>query len=487
MDKSTGSLSLSTIDVDDHAGSTKPTSLAMDIDSATKEQQYSDWNNWDFSNVNPKVKRNFKIIAFLLFTFLVVGLPILLGSCSDIVPFQSNAVIINSRGKIEDEAVGPGRIFRAAGFRIQEYPRFDRAVEYTASGNNPVSVRVKDGQIISLDISWQYHLEKSNLVSIYREHKGGFERTLSQVIFSTLRDTAAGYESQEFFDNRSQIEEQLRSSIVAEAELRQAEVTGFQVRSVDLPQALDDRLINIQLRQQDARAGTARLELDRINAEADRRVLELRTDRNRRKTEMEQQTTVQLQSIYQQRDRIREQTKQMITQIQQEAERNVSLYRKETELLLESIDLNKTVVLQETNRLVEAVRISASTNLSIYNQETANQRLAFDNDVALIQEQAKQNVSSILAATTREEQNFLADLTRQESAVAKEAQLLIEAARLNATQAVSQAFEGGLAGLSAQAYLAQEIGDAVMDQVDFLDLTTPTGFRLESLVNSSGQ
>jgi hypothetical protein len=139
------------------------------------------------------------------------------------------------------------------------------------------------------------------------------------VIFSTLRDVAAGYESREFFDNRTLIEQELRRNIVEEAALRQAQVTGFQVRSVDLPEALDNRLIEIQLRQQDARAGTARLELDRIQAEADRSVLELRTLRNKRKTELQQETTVLLQTIFQDRDRFLEQTKQIVTQINQEA------------------------------------------------------------------------------------------------------------------------------------------------------------------------
>jgi hypothetical protein len=50
-----------------------------------------------------------------------------------------------------------------------------------------VTVRVKDGQIINLDISWQYHLQKASLVSVYREHKGGFDRTLAQVRLE-LRD-----------------------------------------------------------------------------------------------------------------------------------------------------------------------------------------------------------------------------------------------------------------------------------------------------------
>eukprot|EP00045_Choanoeca_perplexa_P013266 m.149565 g.149565 ORF g.149565 m.149565 type:complete len:470 (+) comp16297_c0_seq1:5323-6732(+) len=431
---------LSVVDLDDASETDR------ELEKTLTSPHYSDWNNWDFSNVKPSVKRTFIVTAFILFTFIVIGLPVLFDACSDIVPFDSNAVIINYQGKIEDEPVGPGRFFRNAGFRTQLYPRFDRVIEYIARDGNPVTVRVKDGQIINLDISWQYHLEKADLVSVYREHKGGFDRTLSQVIFSTLRDVAAGYESREFFDNRSIIEQELRHSIVAEAAIRQAEVTGFQVRAVDLPQALDNRLIDIQLRQQDARAGTARLELDRIKAEADRTVLELRTLRNKRKTELQQQTTVLLQSIFQDRDRYLEQTKQIVTQINQEAERNVSLYKKETELLLESIDLNKTVLLQETNRLVSAVQIGASTNLSIYNQQTANERLVLENDVALIQEQAKQNVSVIEAATTREEQAFLAELAVQESRVSREAKQLVEAARLNATKARSRAFQAGLDG-----------------------------------------
>lgn len=444
--------------------------------------EYSDWNHWDFSNVEPKVKRVFIVACVLILAFLLIGLPILLDACSEVVPFEYNAVVVDYRGHIERKPVGPGRIFRAAGFRIQKYPRFDVSVEYTHENGNPISTRVQDGQVISLDISWQYSMNKKDLVEVYRIHKAGFEGTLSQVIFSTLRDVAAGYASQTFFENRTTIEAELRSAITEEARVRGATVTGFQVRSVILPAELDNRLIQIQMRNQEARAGTARLELERIRADSAAEILALQTARRKLKTEIEQTTRILVVQVNQQRDAILEQTLQLLTQINEESARNISLFTKETELLLEEFDLNTTVALEETRRLVEEVTVSLATNVSIYKQETENLRLAYDNDIALIEQETRRNVSEIESETTRIEASFIADLAFELSEAHKLSALQEHEATLAVANARNNATERGLQGLAAEAFMAQEAAQALLGHIRYMDVRTPDTLKLDTVL-----
>ena len=83
----------------------------------------------------------------------------------------------------------------------------------------------------------RYEIPKESLLEIYRDHKTGFDNTLRNVARSVLRDVASKHSARDFFNDRANIEEEMRGTVEFEGEARGIKITGFQVRNVVLPGA----------------------------------------------------------------------------------------------------------------------------------------------------------------------------------------------------------------------------------------------------------
>ena len=399
--------------------------------------------------------------------FLVIGLPLIFSS-NETVDFDEVAVLINNNGNV-DRAVGPGRYFVGPAGRAIKFPRFDRTIEYTEDANTAISVRVRDGQIIELDLSFQYHIPREHLVDIYRIHKQNFEPTLRGLARGILRDVAASHPSEMFFRNRTQLESEMRLRMQQEGNERLIEITGFQLRKIILPDELNNRLIDVELARQDARERQEQLILDRINAEAAATQLRLSTSRRRFITEYEQATRVLVVQEEQQRRRVEQRTNQLVTQLQEESRRNVSLYTRQTEIKEEAFALDTSVEEEETRRQVERVRYESETNLTVYHQDTENLKLQYDEEIALLNEQTRQNVTSIHADTEREVTTFLLALDLSLEEAQGTAQVLRAKVREEAAKGAADALADGLAGLPSAAYLAETYANGTMPHVRYMD------------------
>eukprot|EP00049_Salpingoeca_infusionum_P022529 m.7362 g.7362 ORF g.7362 m.7362 type:complete len:437 (+) comp5239_c0_seq2:541-1851(+) len=418
---------------------------------------------------------------------LVIIVAVVLGS-SKSVSFESNAVVISRRGEVNNVAVGPGRQFIGLGADIVEFPRFDQNLEFTAnSAEGAILVRVQDGQIISIDVSFQYNMAKEQLPNLYRVHRTSFEDTLSKIMRDELRDAASKRPSQDFFDKRAEIAADLRATIEREAEARDVTVTGFQIRRIGLPESLESRLIDIQIRQLDVTLGEQNLILDSIYARWNKSVLEFRTNRERLATEIQQGTTVLKTKIIQERNRVEETTNQLVTKIQEESDRNVTLYQKETDLLIQDLELNITRVLESTRRDVDRVTVEAETNLTIYEQETANLGLAYDERVVLIEERSMQNVSRLLVDLQEQEQKFYAEFERRLASAIRDAELRTLNATLTASLNAESAKVQALQGRDAITYITEVVAGATVTDVKYMDVMTPKelALQVESDTNST--
>ncbi|EGD82928.1 hypothetical protein PTSG_03561 [Salpingoeca rosetta] len=406
-------------------------------------------------------------VGIVLGAFVVIGLPILFSS-SQTVAFDEVAVLIDNSGNV-DRAVGPGRYFAGPAGRAIKFPRFDRTIEYTSGNGDAINVRVQDGQIILLDLSFQFHIPQEYLVDIYRIHKTGFESTLRGLARGILRDVAASYPSETFYQNRTQVEAEMRARMEQEGRERFIEITGFQIRNVILPSQLNQRLIDVEISKQDARLRQEELALDRINAEAAATQLRLSTERTRYITEYEQQTAVLVAEEEQRRRRIEQRTNQLLTELQEESRRNVSLYERETDVLEESYALQTSLETEETRRQVDRVRYESETNLTVYRQETENVRLGYDEQIALIDEQTRQNVTRIQADTQREVEAFEYKVALAVLEAQVQAQVLVAKVREDAAVLQADAMGEALSQLPPSAYLAETYANSTMPYVTYMD------------------
>lgn len=432
-----------------------------------------DWNrSWRRADMPTSVKVAAVGMLVALVAFAVIALPLMLTSANR-VRFEHNAVLISTTGNVVGKA-GPGLRFSGPGGKAVPFPRFDTTIEYTRDSGNPVNPRVEDGQIVVLDLSFQYNMPLESLVELYRLHKTGFETTLQSLARATLRDVAAAHASEAFFTNRSGIEAEMRARLVAEGRSRLIDITGFQIRAVELPTILTDRLIDVQMKQQEARARQEQLELDRITATNAAIELGLRTQREKGVAEYEQRTVVLLTEERQRTQQINERTRQLNTEIEETSRRDVSLFMRSTDVLEEAYRLDTSVAEEVTRREVDFILYNSQTNLTIYDQDTGNIQLEYDNRVALINEQTHQNVTGIYADTARYVETFQRELdvaVHRAQSVAR--QLLAEIGERVMSQDI-EARRVGLLERPKSVYLASLIANGSLPHVQYFDVDIAT-------------
>eukprot|EP00039_Didymoeca_costata_P000298 m.45039 g.45039 ORF g.45039 m.45039 type:complete len:547 (-) comp10176_c0_seq2:851-2491(-) len=442
-----------------------------DLEGQKTHSYNTTWNQtWDFKNLRPAVKLAFWGTLTTLAIFLVVGLPLIFSS-SDNVEFHQNAVLINNRGNI-DGAVGPGRHFPGPGGRAVKFERFDYNVEYTQDNGNGLSPRVADGQLVTLDLSFQYSIPKSSLLAIYKEHKTGFDNTMRQVARSQFWDTASRYSARDFFHKRADIEKEMRDNVSREAEIRGVRVTGFQLRHVRLPEELNNQLITAMMLKQDARAGEESLTLETIEANTAKIKLQMETEREKSLERFEQETIVEETKLNQERRKIEEQTKQLVLKVKESGRNYLTLFKKETDLVEERLKLNTSIENETTRRASDNITINAETRLVVFNQETENTKLGYEQEIELINQRASQNVSRIKSQTEQEVEQFKADLEALIIAAQSEARIMLAEVNEQADNLLSQASISGYENLSPSILLAEEIGAGALSHVNFMDANT---------------
>ena len=288
------------------------------------------WKYWDFRFVPNYVKLSLKLGLCAVFLGLTVVLPVTLTAYQR-VNYNEYGVVKYLNGSIGTKVLDPGMNMVGHGATVIGFSRFDLDFDFGFE-SSPIEVRVQDGQIVEMDISFQIELERNRLPDIYRSYRNNYHTTFKNIARSTLRDVASKYQSDFFFTNRTQIANEMRSLIAQEAVDRQARLTGFQVRKIALPAALDNRIIEIQLRSQEARRGVKQLELDQFTTNTDRIILELKTNRTQRNEKVNQQTNVTVLEITKQKEEIEKQMDQIVAKIQEGGKKNRTLYERQTEL-----------------------------------------------------------------------------------------------------------------------------------------------------------
>ena len=147
-------------------------------------------------------------------------------------------------------AVGLGRSFKTFPRRLQSI-RWIAASgakvggSATSAGSGPVTVRSSDGQIVDIDLTWQYRIPFANVPTIYKEFGDKYGHFLNEIARSTLRDTAAHLSVDFIYKNRKEAEQQFFDALKAKYEERHVALVTFQMLKVILPAELDDQLERI--------------------------------------------------------------------------------------------------------------------------------------------------------------------------------------------------------------------------------------------------
>ena len=442
---------------------------ATEVEAQQRPIDGYDWDRaWAIGNMPRKQKFIWGGIVTVEVIVCIIALILYSPSISSEVGISENAVKLGQDGSVQGVS-GPGRVFHGLYGGIEVYPRHDMLLEYTTATGNPITARLRDGQIVTVDVSLNIAIPKEKLRDIYRLHSKNFYDIITAVATDALLNVVSQFNSSDFLDNRKQVTLTMRAQLTEEAEERLVRLTGLQIRNVILPPTLLDNLFNLQLQRLQVNRSQEYLVLDQINANTNALELELRTARLQGLAIFDRETTLLLSREAQNRSRVEAQTRLELARINGTATETLRLFEEDTAAQVEQIRLNITNETEHTRRAIARVQHESETLLAVYRQETDNMRLQYQNNVTLINERAKQDVAEIITNTTLQVKITMAQLSRAVHYARSAGRSLIASAHEHVANITRASYALALTSMPPEVYLARSMAYGALEHTKFFD------------------
>ncbi len=114
----------------------------------------------------------------------------------------------------------------------------------------PISSRTEDGLDLTIDLSFQYKLEKTTLRDLYAEYGLDYSDYFLKIARGVIRDTTSKYDALDFFYNRSIIDTEMKQSLIDKQKVMLVEIGEFQLRDIDLPDSFEDAIELVEVAKQ---------------------------------------------------------------------------------------------------------------------------------------------------------------------------------------------------------------------------------------------
>lgn len=162
---------------------------------------------------------------------------------------------------------------------VQEVTYFEpEAGEIRDANALPLDSRTKDGLLITFQLAFYYQLQKDNIIVLYKTYANSYRDKYIGQGRTTLRDVASYYNAIEFFNNRTEIAEQMLLELQKDISKMFADVVNIQLREINLPDSFEDALERVQVAQQEYEI--ARFEQQAAIVRAETKIIEARAEAN---------------------------------------------------------------------------------------------------------------------------------------------------------------------------------------------------------------
>jgi len=414
---------------------------------------FTDWAN-PFVGDQYELRKGHICVWIVVCVLTIVFAPMLAESFERVMFDEYGIGYSTISGEIDTEITGSGRHFVGIARDFHRLPKQIATIDFSTSGGTaPMTLRVKNGQQIEADISFQFKLPESKVFALYTDFKFGYASNFRKTAESSFRLVAAKYHAEEFFHNRTQIEADMQAALREKIEERHAELVGLQVRAIDLPDSFESRLVEIELKKQDAQKATEEILLAQINAETQKQLRELIAAKDKLRIQLEQETENLRLHILQNETEIKEGTSRLLAALNAEKEEFLVLWAQETENLELEVLHNKTIIDQQTNAEVAELDARTAEYIQLFTQETTNLQLGVLQNKTLEEERTTQAVALINA-----EKAAFKDLFQQTT------ENLVAELEANITQ-VLQATSDALLALDTDGQLVTATATANIDKL----------------------
>jgi len=184
-------------------------------------------------------------------TLFVTGVILFAVSFGTLNPTEAGIRYNNNLVEIDASQVyNNGRYFLGLGLWFITFPVNCQLIEYT--GAYALDAWSKEGQLINLDISFFYRLQRDNLVELYRRYGQGYDAVFYNIGIVTLKSVTIQYTAVDFFTKRREIGARMKSALRARLLEEFATVDFFNLGTVGVPQEFESKILTKVVTNQQA-------------------------------------------------------------------------------------------------------------------------------------------------------------------------------------------------------------------------------------------
>lgn len=204
-----------------------------------------------------------------IFAFIaLMAMALFSEGCDTVEP--GNVGVVVRFGSVDNTPQGPGMYpnlfstFHMMSTRTQTYTMAGPGGEARVDGS--VNVLARDQLPVQLDVSVMYHLDGQSAVQVYKAFGEAYDESIVHPLVRTaVRDAASTFTAVDLIDKRAELQalmtQMVRQTLASTLQGRSVNshavtVDNLLVRNIDLPQALDEAIANVQRQHQLTMAST---------------------------------------------------------------------------------------------------------------------------------------------------------------------------------------------------------------------------------------
>ena len=167
-----------------------------------------------------------------------------------------------------------GLYFIGIGHSFIKFPKTVQTIEFSkqkTANKGPIQSRTSDGLEVTLEISFQYVLNKDKIYELYMKYGSNYNYIFQNIAVHTLTEEATKYTAYNFFMDRGKIKDDFQKELNEIFEqLCYSTIVFLQLRSVDLPSLFEESIQESEVKKQDILR--AKAEQNKIMIEVDTKI-----------------------------------------------------------------------------------------------------------------------------------------------------------------------------------------------------------------------
>ena len=167
-----------------------------------------------------------------------------------------------------------GLYFIGIGHSFIKFPKTVQTIEFSnqkKANKGPIQSRTSDGLEVTLEISFQYILNKDKIYELYSKYGKNYDYIFQNIAVHILTEEATKYTAYNFFMDRGKIKDDFQKELNEMfEELCYSNIQFLQLRSVDLPNLFEESIQESEVKKQDILR--AKAEQNKIIIEVDTKI-----------------------------------------------------------------------------------------------------------------------------------------------------------------------------------------------------------------------